>query len=182
MRHRPLAAIAAIAMIPSVLHVADIRLNLSTSLPAGLYREIPGPVTVGDLALACPPSGPATATARRRGYYASGLRCPGRLGPVVKIVAAAAGDHVVADLSGLVVNGRRIPCTAPLSRDSAGRPLEPATHSDILSADQVWLTASYSPRSFDSRYHGPWPRASLRGRIVPIWTADDPLRHCAPAA
>ena len=172
--------VAAIAV--AVLYIAGVRLNLSASLPAGLYRELPGPVAVGDLALACPPPGAVTATAHRRGYYASGLRCPGGLAPVVKTIAAAGGDRVLADVSGLVVNGRRIPCTAPLPRDSAGRPLAPATVARVLSPDQVWLTATYSLRSFDSRYHGPWPRSALRGRILPVWTADDPHQHCPPAA
>lgn len=175
-----LATLAALglATLPLVPAAVGLRLNLTASLPIGVYREIPGPVAPGDLALACPPASAATTQAQRRGYYASGLRCPGRIAPVVKTVAAVAGDHVVADLSGLLVNGRRIPCTSPLTRDSAGRPLLPAHVAGTLPPGRVWLASTYSPHSFDSRYHGPWPASSIRGRVLPVWTTDDPRRHC----
>ncbi len=172
-----LAVVAAIA----AARLAGLHVNLTESLPPGLYRELDVAPAVGDLALACPPAGTATDLARARGYFLRGFRCRGRLAPVLKTVAAGAGDHVVADRTGLRVNGRRIPCTSPLPRDSAGRPLPAQIGSTVLAADQVWLTATYSPRSFDSRYHGPWPRDSLRGRVVPVWTADDPRRACAGA-
>lgn len=174
--------LAAVGAAIAGAYGAGLHVNLTESLPPGLYRELDVAPAVGDLALACPPAGAATELARERGYFLRGLRCPGRLAPVLKTVAAGAGDHVVADRTGLRVNGRRIPCTSPLPRDSAGRPLAAALGSTVLADDQVWLAATYSPRSFDSRYHGPWPRASLRGRVVPVWTADDPRRACCGTA
>lgn len=173
-----LALLAALAL-PFGAHLAGMHLNLTDSLPPGLYRERAGEPAAGDLVLACPPPGRDTELARDRGYYAAGRRCPGGLAPVVKTVAAAGGDHVLADRTGLRVNGRRIPCTSPLPRDSAGRPLSAARVDRVLPDDLVWLTATYSSHSFDSRYLGPWPRDALRGRVAPLWTTDDPRRPCA---
>jgi len=62
--------------------------------------------------------------AAERGYIPAGA-CPGGHEPLVKPVAAVAGDRVTVTALGIAVNGEPIAQSAPLDEDSAGRPLRP---------------------------------------------------------
>jgi type IV secretory pathway protease TraF len=72
------------------------RLNLSPSLPAGVYFLVPAslswPFEHGDLALVCPPSFIAT-VARARGYAGFGL-CPGFVPELLKPIGGLPGDRL----------------------------------------------------------------------------------------
>jgi type IV secretory pathway protease TraF len=39
-------------------------------------------------------------------------------------------------------------------------------------ADTVWLLSGHDPRSFDSRYFGAVPAASIQGIARPIWVVE----------
>jgi type IV secretory pathway protease TraF len=72
----------------------------------------------------------------------------------------------------MVVNGRPLPNTAPLVKDSAGYPLMHWPFGKyVVSPDTVWATSSYSARSFDSRYFGPVNASQVREHIRPLLTA-----------
>src|SRR4051812_7287753 len=79
-------------VIASVAYLAGVRLNMTGSIPPGLYRVTRGPVTRGNTVLACLPSKVA-AFARARGYVPPGS-CADGSAPVGKIVAAITGDTV----------------------------------------------------------------------------------------
>ncbi len=72
----------------------------------------------------CLPQSPALNEAAERGYIPAGA-CPGGHEPLVKPVAAMAGDRVTVTALGIAVNGEPIAHSAPLDEDSAGRPLRP---------------------------------------------------------
>lgn len=139
--------------LAGVAYAAGVRLNLTGSIPRGVYRVTSGPVVRGATVLACLPSSIA-AFARSRGYVPSGS-CDDGSAPVGKTLAALPGDTVGVTDSGVYVNGRLLPNTAPLSRDSNGRPL-PRLRIDryVVPPGKAWLLSSYSPRSYDSRYYG----------------------------
>jgi conjugative transfer signal peptidase TraF len=103
-----------------------------------------------------------------RGYRAQGA-CPDGGTPLLKPVVATAGDLVDVLADGIVVNGVRVPNTAPLPADTKHRPL---THWPFgryaVSAGMVWVASSYNDRSFDSRYFGPVPVAAIRNRARPV--------------
>jgi|CXWL01.1.fsa_nt_gi conjugative transfer signal peptidase TraF len=148
------------------------RLNLSPSLPPGVYFLIPAflsrPVERGDFALVCPPTAVA-ATAHARGYVGFGL-CPGFVPEVLKPIGALPGDRLAIRDGFVWINGSRIPTALVLTRDSLGRPLTPFSALELeVPADSVFLLSSHSPRSWDSRYYGPVPLASVRARAVPLW-------------
>ena len=133
-----------------------VRLNVSASAPFGLYRLVDEPVARGVLVVACVP--PAAARlARERGYLGEGF-CPGGIQAVLKRVGALPGDLVGLEPGGVVVNGTRLPDSAPAVSDSRGRPLPHAPWGrTVVAPGEVWLIGVETTRSWDSRYFGPVP-------------------------
>jgi conjugative transfer signal peptidase TraF len=166
---------AALVVAASYVAQASLYVNFTRSLPSGLYRRIGGAPARGDLVVACMPRH-AGEFARRRGYVWRG-DCPGAAAPVGKLILAIAGDTVTVSPDGLRLNGRAVPNSRLVPRDSRGRAM---THfpfgAHILEPGQVWLFSSFHPMSFDSRYFGPVESSGIRARIWPLWT----LRPTSP--
>jgi conjugative transfer signal peptidase TraF len=152
---------------------AGLRINHTASLPMGLWRiEVRGgAIGRGDIVSICPPDTPVFGVARARGYVPHG-RCPGGYEPLLKPVAAIAGDIVTVTPGGLLVNGRAMPNSAALAADSAGRPLprQPAC-SFTVAEGEFWLVSSFNAASFDSRYFGAVPASLVIGTVRPVWIA-----------
>lgn len=171
-RRRRLTAPAAIASLPIALALAataGLRVNTSPSMPLGLWRTsaLSGLVNRGEAVTACLPEQVAR-LAMQRQYIGSG-DCPDGSTPLVKTVAAIAGDVVRITRHGVAVNGEPIPRSAPLARDEAGRPLHampPGLYG--VAPGTVWLLSGHDPRSFDSRYYGPIPLAGVRRVAHPV--------------
>jgi conjugative transfer signal peptidase TraF len=104
-----------------------IRINASTSLPLGIYKETPD--FRAPLIEFCPPE-PYGSFAASRGYRSLG-NCPDRAAPLMKPVVAKPGDIVDVSSLGITVNGVLLPNTAPKSKDSEGRPMQPWTLGNI---------------------------------------------------
>ncbi len=154
--------------------LAGVRLNVSPSVPLGLYRETPAPVARGAMVVACLPMGWGD-LAKARGYLGVG-RCPGGVSPVGKLVLAMPGDTVTFTMSGIVVNGQPISRTRPQPRDHAGRPLAHYPFGTmVVRAGTVVLYAPHGG-SFDARYYGPIPTAGVQTVVRPIWTVADAQR------
>lgn len=165
-----LLAAGGLLLILTTAWRSGVRLNLTSSLPAGLYLETGDAPTRGSIVLACLP--PAIARlARERSYVPRGDRCPGGTAPIGKVVLALPGDTVVVSASGLEVNGRPVPNSRPRSFDSRGRPLPRLREGRyILRAGELWLASSYSLLSFDSRYFGAIAARSVLSVVRPVWT------------
>jgi len=168
-RARRPAATAAAMLIGIFLACGfvGLRFNFSPSLPIGLY------VTTTDgranLVEFCPAE-PFAALAIMRGYRDPGT-CRDGAAPLLKPVVASAGDVVELSARGVSVNGVLLPNTAPLSKDTRDRPLEPWPFGRyIVDPETVWVASSYHPRSFDSRYFGPLSTAAIRDRLKPLLT------------
>jgi conjugative transfer signal peptidase TraF len=149
----------------AVCTAAGVRLNLTGSLPIGLYVVTHGPPTRDAVVLVCLPEAWAE-LARSRGYVPNGNSCTGGAMPVGKPVFALPGDTVVLTESGLILNGRPVANTRPLPFDRRGRPLprlEAGAH--VVGAGELWIVSRYSPFSFDSRYFGAVPLANVRARV-----------------
>lgn len=144
-----------------------LRINTTGSMPKGIYRIAARPVTRGSIVELCLPSQNVAAKLMRvRGYEHAGY-CPSGLAPLIKPVAAVAGDIITLTDAGVSVNGNAIPSTKTYSRDSAGRELPRwpgGTYS--VPAGQLWLISNFSPYSFDSRYFGPVPTSSVKHVLV----------------
>lgn len=141
------------------------RINLSSSMPLGLYRVTSAPVEGDALVEACVPLGAAD-FALANGYLPPG-DCPGGVAPVLKRVLAVPRSEIDSQPRSLAVNGQHLAMTSS-SRDSAGRSL-PHAYGHFSLLGSYWLVGA-NPRSWDSRYFGPVPRSAIRHRVLPLWT------------
>lgn len=171
--------LALLAAIVAGVHGAGLRIQHTPSLPMGLYRTIDGAPDRGTIGMWClPPT--VAAGGRALGYLAAGS-CADGTEPLGKIVLGIAGDTIRYGAAGVVLNGRLVPNTRPLARDSQGRALAHApfgTH--VLRAGEVWLWSPFSAASWDSRYFGPIPTAALVSLVAPVWTLSHTLSFELP--
>ena len=150
--------------------LAGLRLNLTGSLPVGLYVASRSAPVRGALVLACLPPGVA-AFAKERGYVPHGDECPGGVVPIGKPVLAVGGDTVNVTPSGLVVNGAPVPNSRALAADRKGRPLPRLLVGRyVVGPGELWVLSSYSRLSFDSRYFGAIEVSQVRARLWRLWT------------
>ena len=168
-RMRKLAVTAAIVFTGAFLLCGwlGLRFNTSASLPLGLYVT----TTDGRASLVefCPAE-PFATFSIARGYRDPGA-CRDGAAPLLKPVVASAGDTVELSAHGISVNGILLRNTAPLPKDSAGRPLSAWPFGRyVVARDTVWVASTYQPRSFDSRYFGPLPMSIIRHRLKPFLT------------
>ena len=164
------AVAGTVLAVLTAAHAAGLRMNLTASMPIGLWRIAPAHTLArGEIVAVCLPDGSALHLALQRSYIAAGS-CPSGAEPLVKPVAAIGGDLAVISETGISVNGAIVPNSAPLAADEAGRPLQrmPAGSYRVASGE-VWLLSSHDPRSFDSRYFGAVPIANVQGIACPLW-------------
>ena len=142
---------------------AGYRLNLTPSMPLGLWRlVVPSAYPRGAAVAVCPP---VDAPFLPRGS------CPLGMAPFVKQLVGMPGDVVTVTPAGVSVNGGPfLPHSAPLAQTSNGQLLPQRLGTWRLTG--YWLYGTDSPRSFDSRYFGEVPAASLQGLVRPVWVRE----------
>jgi conjugative transfer signal peptidase TraF len=134
--------------------------NASASTPIGLYAVRPGAaIEVGDMVIAREPD-PYRMLAARRRYLPANV-------PLVKRIAAAAGDEVCAFHAAIFVNGEH--AAVRRAADGAGRPMPRWTGCIRLRRDQVFLLMTDSPASFDGRYFGITTARDVVGKARLLW-------------
>ena len=134
--------------------------NASASAPIGFYWRVAGRPSRGDLVLARAPLWARKLAAERR-YLPLNV-------PLLKRVAAVAGDVVCASGDALFIDGRLI--AHRLASDPVGRPLPRWEGCETLGAGEFFLLMADVPDSFDGRYFGVIERRDIIGRLVPLWT------------
>ena len=156
------AAIAATSTLATLLWPPRPVLvwNASPSSPLGLYfvgpAEAVGP---GDMVIAWPPDDARELGARRH-YLPRNV-------PLVKRVAAAAGDRVCAVGDAVYVNGRLE--TFRRVADPSGRPMPWWTGCEDIAEGDLFLLTPGAPEAFDGRYFGITARRQIVGRARLIW-------------
>ena len=165
MRRRAAAAMApatvVIALLATLGRPTPLLLwNASASSPTGLYRVAPAPrVARGDIVVAWPPAS-ARGLAAARHYLPLGV-------PLVKPVAAIAGDQVCGRGAELLINGRAV--AARRAADPSGRPLPWWTGCVRLGGGDVLLLSPNVPQAFDGRYFGITRRSEIVGKAKLLW-------------
>ena len=144
------------------------RLNMTRSYPLGLWRieVMQREPNVGDIVFICPPEVGAFELALKRGYLPRGL-CAGETGPLIKTVAALAGQDIVVD-GRVHIDGCLLDHSQLRTVDTAGRVL-PAFAGGVVPTGNVFLHSRF-PGSYDSRYFGPVPAAGILGFARQILT------------
>lgn len=134
--------------------------NASASAPIGFYYVLPPqPIRRGDLVLAHTPESVRQLAAARH-YLPADV-------PLVKRVAAVAGDTVCAANRAVTIDGQHV--AEQLAVDRLGRPLPDWSGCRTLRPGQIFLLMEGVPDSFDGRYFGPIPVRAVIGRLVPLW-------------
>jgi conjugative transfer signal peptidase TraF len=166
-RRAALVAVVVAIVAFQLFGFLGLRINTSPSLPIGLYVVTSD--SSANLIEFCPAE-PFAALSLVRGYRDPGA-CRDRGAPLLKPVVAKAGDLVELSWRGISVNGFLLPNTAPLSKDTKGRPLEPWHFGCFrVAPGTVWVASSYHSRSFDSRYFGPVYTTAIRHRMKAFLT------------
>jgi conjugative transfer signal peptidase TraF len=147
-----LLAFSGIALALPLCWCAGLRLNLTPSLPQGVYRLAPGAPEKNDLVSFCL-EGEFADLARERGYLTAGS-CPSGLRPLLKRIAGLPGDAIPGDLF-------------IRSADSLGRSMPSALPEGVIPSGMALLLADHSG-SFDSRYFGLVPLDALQ-RVKPVF-------------
>lgn len=159
-------SIGNVALLIAGLWWAGVRVNVTESVPVGLYRSVDGAAERGDLVEAClPPAAARLATARG---YLLGYGACGTHMPVIKRVLGISGD-VIGVREHVVCNGVTIDAAPVRTTDPGGRPLVPAP-GGTLGPRELWLISDEIPDAYDSRYFGPVTRSAIRSVMRPLWT------------
>ncbi len=135
-----------------------LRINVTSSLPLGLYRKLNSQPERGDLVTFCLSEDLATLYANylKPGSCHSGVR------PLLKILEGLPNDELVINHDGLQLNGETLSATA--QRQSVPTLLRSGT----IPQDMA-LAVSHKENSFDSRYFGLIPLQNML-KVIPIWT------------
>jgi conjugative transfer signal peptidase TraF len=135
--------------------------NASASAPIGLYLIQPADdLDATDLvAVTAPPL--IAEFLSDRGYLPMGM-------PMMKRILALPGDTVCRHDLDIVAYGSTIGHAH--ERDEAGRKMPVWQGCRRIGDDELFLMNFDVPDSVDGRYFGPFPRASVIGRALPVWT------------
>lgn len=138
--------------------------NASGSVPIGLYVMHPtGVLHVAQLVVVRPPKALAIYLDERR-YLADGV-------PMLKHILALPGQTVCRTDRTITVDS--VAMGEALERDSRGRTLPVWQGCRVLAVGQVFVMNRASADSFDGRYFGPLPIASIIGRADLLWTRQE---------
>ncbi len=143
------------------------RVNLTPSMPKGIYQHTAGPLKHGDLVSFCLADPEFIKLAQERGYLQGGS-CPSGLQPLFKRVAALPGDSLSVTAEGISINGQLWANSQIQATDSAGRAMFCALLPAEVPAGQALLLSDEHRGSFDSRYFG---LAGLNrvNLVKPLW-------------
>lgn len=155
--------------------IGGFRVNVTRSLPIGLYRVVGDAAAVrrGSVVIACLPEEWGRFAVRRR-ILGPG-HCDGNSYGIGKLVLAVEGDVVDLHRESLVINGVSVPSVRTLERDRLGRSIPHFPWGNYeLGPAQVWLFSPH-PAAFDSRYFGPVSTSRVRSVVQPVWTKKLPI-------
>ena len=164
-----LAALVALDGLILGANALGLRINATASMPLGVYRVAPmgqARLVRGTLVAICH-TGEALRVALSRGYLRPGP-CRGNVEPLLKRVAAVAGDAVAVSDAGVRVNGSVLPNSGRVARHCNDRPVPRIPAGTYrMPAGTVWLFAPVA-RSWDSRYYGPQMISNVVGIATPL--------------
>ena len=171
---KKLSAIMATLLISIIavgllFHAMDFRVNLTESIPVGLYRITSVDAIKDAYVIFCPDDRQSFRLGKDRGYIDHGLGCGG-YGYLMKKMVAVSGDILSVTPEGVFVNQTLIPFSKPKLADGMNRTLPQWQILDYpLKEDEVMTMTNQSEWSFDGRYYGLVHTRQIKGMITPIW-------------
>lgn len=157
---------------------SELIINMTPSLPLGIYRLAPLPAHLhdGDTIYFCPPSASGSPAMRQAVKNHWLLRydrspCPDHLAPFLKRVAALPGQSVTLSMRGISIDGKLLPKTRIQPRSkTGGRIIHYPLGSYTVKPNTFWETDNSSRWAYDSRYYGPVPMGNLLNSAQPVLT------------
>lgn len=163
------ASIACVFGVFFLLFLLGYRVNLTDSIPKGLYRITHSTRIKNNYVLFCPDKRNAFKTANARGYIDNGF-CPSGFGYMMKKVVAVASDKISITDLGVIVNDKLLPYSVPLATDGANRALPHWRIQNYQLKQHELLTMTDQDNwSFDGRYYGLIKTNQIKGMLIPIW-------------
>ena len=156
-----------ICIFSFLLHYLNAWVNVSSSLPIGIYlieHDKTAPAK-GDLVLSCLPSHYAN-IAFERGYLTSG-KCENKIAPVGKYIAAIEGDRVLTTPEGIYINKKLIPNSKAQTTDANSRKMFTQNINRTLRKNEIFLLNA-KENSFDGRYFGIISTTYIVGKLKPL--------------
>ncbi|CZO83085.1 MULTISPECIES: conjugative transfer signal peptidase TraF [Legionella] len=153
----------------ALFHAMGFRINLTESIPIGLYRITSAESLKNAYVIFCPDDRESFRLAKSRGYIDHGLNCGG-YGYLMKKVVAVSGDILSVTPEGVLINQTLLPFSKPKLKDGINRTLPQWRILDYpLKVNEVMTMTSQSEWSFDGRYYGLVHTRQIKGMIIPIW-------------
>lgn len=171
---KKLSVITAVFLISLIaasffLVAMGFRVNLTESIPIGLYRITSPHAVKNAYVIFCPDNRESFKLGINRGYIDHGLYCGG-YGYLMKKVVAVSGDILSVTPDGVFVNQMRIRYSKPKLKDGMRRILPQWQVSNYRLKDNELMTmTNQSEWSFDGRYYGLVHTGQIKGIITPIW-------------
>lgn len=146
------------------------RINVTPSLPEGIYQISSESIERGDLVAFClDADNPFSVLADERGFLGAGA-CKSGLRPLLKQLVGMPGDGLFLGPEGIFLNGKLLDGTVRCDFDRHGRSLPPSLLAAGTIPKNYGLVLSQDHAgSFDSRYFGLMPLADLK-KVRPILT------------
>ncbi|HAU1091240.1 TPA: conjugative transfer signal peptidase TraF [Legionella pneumophila] len=171
---KKLSVIIAIFLISTIaagmlFHSMGFKINLTESIPIGLYRITGTEPLKNAYVIFCPDDRKTFRLAKNRGYIDPGLYCNG-YGYLMKKIVAVSGDVLSTTNEGVYVNQMLTPYSKPKLQDGMNRTLPQWQVMNYqLQEDEIMTMTSQSEWSFDGRYYGLVHTRQIKGMITPIW-------------
>lgn len=148
-----------------LLHELGFRINLTDSMPHGIYQIVPGKPMRGDLiTFSLAEDNPYFQISLERHYLGmNGNR------PLLKTLAGLPGDSIEFSAKGISINSELLPHTQTKDSDRYGRQLPIFLNSTVIPSAKGLALSTYTENSFDSRYFGLVDLNQVR-RVVPVLT------------
>lgn len=150
-----------------LIYGVGFRVNLTPSIPLGIYKTTKEKVEKGRYVVFNPVKSTLFDEARHRGYLKKGVFH--EYMPLFKKICAVAGDSLSISKNGVFVNGIFIANSKPIFQDNLGRSLPNLEISDFVLNDQQVALIGESYNSFDSRYFGVVERENISGVIKNVY-------------
>lgn len=141
-----------------------IRVNVTPSIPLGIYKIVDREPQKGDFIIFCPPDLPLFQEVKLRGWINEGF-CEGKLGLMMKVLVAVQGDVVSSSFSGVIINDQPYPNSKPIQ--GLRVPISFLTNYKLKEGEILTMT-DHNPLSFDGRYYGILNKKNIKGVIEPL--------------
>lgn len=159
------AGAAILLFLPIWMKTPVVFLNLSPSVPRGVYLRVPrDEVRAGDC-VAYLPTEEVAGIMRNLGWTGDDKEAC----PFLKYVGAIAGDRYTVSATSFFVNGEYI--GEAVAEDSRGHALPLARGTHIVPEGE-FLPVACSPKSFDGRHTGTVPVGRIVAKVIPLLVVD----------